>query len=126
MILKFMSRFWSGNISLPLTKPCVHFRLLTIVCDALLVNCPNWPLIQMGTVMQLPTSQCDNIVWVEKPSSRLNPSLRRTNSPLLFKTHLDPTTFLKMEYFRFVPPTLLAISTVVVAMPSKMYLIVDV
>ena len=74
LILKIMSRFWSGKISLPLTKPCVHFHLLTIVCDALLVNCPNWPLIQMGTVMQLPTSQCDNIVWVEKPSSRLNPS----------------------------------------------------
>merc|ERR1712083_850438 len=27
-------------------------------------------------------------------------------------------TFLKMEYFRFVPPTLLVISTVVVAMPN--------
>merc|ERR1712072_954390 len=29
-----------------------------------------------------------------------------------------PSTFLKMEYFRFVPPTLLVISTVVVAMPN--------
>merc|ERR1711874_949381 len=52
-------------------------------------------------------------------SSVETPSLNRNRTPLFFKSQTNsnfPAN--KMEYFRFVPPTLLGISTVVVAMPN--------
>merc|ERR1711913_254714 len=49
----------------------------------------------------------------------MGPSLNRNRTPLFFKSQTNsnfPAN--KMEYFRFVPPTLLVISTMVVAMPN--------